>query len=334
VLNPFVVPNRLGPAQVAAVRALTLTLVAAMIPQATARAQSGESLPAVEAVTNARHDLKLGFTVGGRVDRIAVEPGQSVQKGDVLMELDNKEGKALIKIYQARADSGAQIKVAKERANLAQTEYDLIIEREEREVYDEGGKRRRKAELAVAEAELEVAKMQQKEAGLQLEQAQARADRYLLKAPMNGIVEQLIVNEGEVVEQLKPVLRLVVADPLRIDAAVPTHRTLGLQVDGRAYVQVRQEVLPGFEGYYHARIVHIANVADAASGTRLVRLEMPNPQAMPAGTPVDVLFDKPAGIDVKNTPAEAQPEDPPRPGAAQAQPAPEQQDESALAQVE
>ena len=83
------------------------------------------------------------------------------------------------------------------------------------------------------------------------------------------------------------VARLVVTDPLWIDVPVSTPATLSLKVGGTALVH---SVLPGFEDAMTGHILHLAAVADAASNTRIVRVEMPNPRGMPAGTEVSVEF--------------------------------------------
>jgi len=242
----------------------------------------------IEAVTKARHDLKLGFTVGGQVKTVEVEPGERISQGQTLMEIRNEEGKALIEIYEIRADSDVQERSAREQVNLAEVELEMKQYAFERDAASEMEVRRREVQLKVAELELESVRQQMAETKLQLKQAKARGAQYELKAPMDGVVEQVIVSEGETVEALKPVLRMVVTDPLRIDAFVPTQQTLGLAVDGPAYVAVE---MPGHRGVYEGKIVHLASVADAASNTRLVRIQIDNRHHMPAGTPVFVSFE-------------------------------------------
>ena len=133
-----------------------------------------------------------------------------------------------------------------------------------------------------------MALQQAEEAVLQLNQARARHEQYILRAPTDGIVEIVTVEEGELVETLNPVLQLVVIDPLWIDAAVPTDQTLDLKISDA--VQVRID-LPGHNEPVMGKIIHMAEVADAASNTRLVRVEMPNPKLLPAGIQVTLDFD-------------------------------------------
>lgn len=242
----------------------------------------------VDAVTRARYDLKLGFTVGGKVAKIHVKPGDMVQKGDVLMELADEEGKALVKLYRIRSSSDLALRSAEAALQLARVELEAT----------------QKAESAVSKIELERAEIRTTQAGLevrmakqtaqealhQLAQAQSRHEQYLLLAPTGGAVDLIAVEEGELVESLKAVLRLVVIDPLWIDAAVPTEQTLGLKRGDPAWVQSQ---LGGYDKPVRGTIVHLAQVADAASDTRLVRVEIANPKQIPAGGQVIVSIHAP-----------------------------------------
>ena len=49
-------------------------------------------------------------------------------------------------------------------------------------------------------------------------------------------------------------------------------------------------MLPGRDTAILGRVIHIAAVADAASDTRLVRVEIPNKIGLPAGCQVTVSF--------------------------------------------
>ncbi len=244
----------------------------------------------IEAVTKARYDLKLGFTVGGKVGRIHVKPGDTIQKDDLLMELEDEEGKSLVELYKLRANSELGLLSAQAALRLAQVEEKAI-----RTAYTKDAATPievERAEIRTTQAQLEVRMARQtgEETKLQLEQAKSRHEQYLLRAPTDGIVDLLSVEVGELVESLKPVLRQVVIDPLWIDAAVPLSQTLALKTGDPAWVRID---LAGREKTAKGKIVHLALIADAASETRLVRIEMPNPQLTPAGGHVTVWFDPP-----------------------------------------
>jgi multidrug efflux pump subunit AcrA (membrane-fusion protein) len=111
----------------------------------------------------------------------------------------------------------------------------------------------------------------------------------VLTAPRAGVLDDVKVAPGETVEPLEPVTHLVVIDPLRIDVQVPLGESLSLEKDDPAWVVHK---LPGDRAPVRGRVIHVAPVADAASSTRLVRVEVPNPEKIPAGGEVVVHFDK------------------------------------------
>lgn len=242
----------------------------------------------VSAIAKPRHDLRLGFTESGRVVEVLVQPGATVTAGQPLVRLDSREAASQLELISTRSGSTLEIESAQAAYDLARNEEASV-----REAFNRGGASEfelRRAELRTRQAQLTL-ELQQREAveiAHRLALAQVKLEHFTLTAPMSGIVEDIVVEPGEMVEALKPVLRLVVTDPLRIDAHVPSAQSLAMQLGDEAVI--RFEVTgPGRTSI--GRIVHLASVADAASETRLVRIEVPNPSRLPAGTQVRVEFD-------------------------------------------
>ncbi|MCC6579217.1 MAG: efflux RND transporter periplasmic adaptor subunit [Phycisphaeraceae bacterium] len=251
----------------------------------------------VEAVTKARYDLNLGFIVGGKVATVHVKPGDPAKAGDVLIELEDKEGLATMEIWKFRAESEVAIHAARAKQELSKVE-----EAKTRELV---GKNAAAAfELTRAEIQSKIdglsvdnAIQDQDEAKRQLAVYRARHENFTLKAPTDGLVEEIIVNPGEMVESLKPVLRLVVTNPLWIDAAVPMQQTVSLKVGDPAWVA---SIIDGENVMKQGKIIHIAQVADPASDTRLVRVELPNPEHQPAGGQVKLRWSPPEPVEKPN----------------------------------
>ncbi len=245
----------------------------------------------IDAVSRARHDLKLGFTVPGRVLNRFVHPGDRVKTGERLIELEDKEGLAQIEIWQFRSQSTVAIEQAQASLELARTEEKRTRELVAKHAAVPFELKRAELTTKVQELALIKAQMEQVEAKLQLEITRARHDSYTLLAPMGGRIELILVDKGEVVENLKPVVQLVVTDPLRVDARVPLEQTKTLKVGNQAWVQSGQtkQIVVG-------KIIHMAEVADSASDTLLVRVEYPNPQLHTAGEQVIVYLTEPKGV--------------------------------------
>jgi RND family efflux transporter MFP subunit len=268
------------------VRVLALSaavLTAGLFSQAAARAQ-------VEAVTTARHDLELGFVVGGRVDKVQVKPGDLVKQGDVLIELEDKEGVAVIERLKFRLSNDSEIRAAIAKHKLAVLQEERLKELVAKQAAAPFELKSAEVQAEIAAIEVEIAKQNMEDLQKQLDQAQARHEQYVLKAPSAGAIEVVKLETGELVEELKPVLRLVMTEVLWVDAAVPTAQTLTLKTDAPAWVRSK---LAGFDEAVQGKIVFVAEVADAASDTRMVRVEVPNTQRLPAGGLVSVSFSPP-----------------------------------------
>ena len=243
-----------------------------------------------DAVTQPRYDLKMGFTVPGQVSVLKVKQGDHIKKGEVLGELEDSEGEALVKLYQIRTKSDLELKAAQAKHRLAIVEEKRLTYLVEQKAASAFELERAKASAEVAALEVDMASRQRLETEEQLKQAASRHDRYLLKAPIDGYVDQLGISVGENVEANKPVIRLVATETLWIDAAVPTGMTLKLKVGDNAWVRSKLE---GYSKPIVGKIVFLASVADAASDTRPVRVEIANSQKLPAGGHVVVYFTDP-----------------------------------------
>jgi multidrug resistance efflux pump len=108
-----------------------------------------------------------------------------------------------------------------------------------------------------------------------------------LVAPLDGLIEDVSVEAGESIGTLGPVIRLVQNDPLWIDVPVPMTQASTLEVGQNVWVTFPAAAATPAP---NAQIINIATVADAASDTLRVRIEVPNPTKRPAGERVAVAF--------------------------------------------
>ena len=100
---------------------------------------------------------------------------------------------------------------------------------------------------------------------------------------------------------------LVVTDPLWIDAWVRIEQTLKLKRGDPALIRLK---LPGhYDRPVQGKIIHLGQVANPSSDRRLVRIEMANPQQLPAGIEVTVSFAPPeVAPELPSVPAPADPQ--------------------------
>ncbi len=136
-------------------------------------------------IVTADRYVSIGVRVAGRIDRYFVEEGQSVKQGDSLVQLDDRDYRALV----TRTEAGLTMA----RANLALAEADLkrgsalhgqgVISQQELDVW------RNKADVARAT-------VNQLEADLA--QARVNLEYTLLRAPADGVVLAKLKEVGEI----------------------------------------------------------------------------------------------------------------------------------------
>lgn len=277
-----------------------LTMLLACALGASTRSGAHEAPPAidasstVEAIAMARHDVKLSFTIAGRVSRVLAAPGDAVRVGQAVVALDDRDQRARVAHLEQRASSDAEVRAAQARLRLALIEEQRARDALARNAAAPFEVERHELETALARINLEQAEQRRAEAAHELELARLRLDEHVLRSPIDGVIEDVPVREGESVEPLAAAARVVATDVLRIDARVPTARTVGMRVGDAAYAMVR---LGRERTSLKGRIVHLASVADAASDTRLVRVEADNSAGVPAGVRMFVVFGGGAGGD-------------------------------------
>ena len=106
-----------------------------------------------------------------------------------------------------------------------------------------------------------------------------------LNSPIAGIVDVVGYEVGEAINGLEGIIRVVKTDPLWIDVPLPVEQARTFEKGQSVAV-----TFPGEEKPSVAEIIYISTVADAASSTLRVRVEVPNPRKRPAGEHLQVSF--------------------------------------------
>ena len=141
-------------------------------------------------------------------------------------------------------------------------------------------------ETRLAQLQLDQAEEASRLAGLELRRAEETLKRHTIRSPIDGVVVQRYLAPGESV-RFQPILRLAQLDPLRVEVIVPVSAFGKVKVGETAIVQPEEPVV----GNYEAKIVIVDRVADAASGTFRVALDLPNPDySLPSGLKCIVQF--------------------------------------------
>jgi len=241
----------------------------------------------LQGITAPNADITLSFVVPGRVSDVQVEPGTTVEKDQLLVHLYDKPEK--IQCQQLKMLSEDRTKINAAKAELAQKQVDL---KKLEQARAKGAASVWEVEhlflnVRIAELSLQSAILEQQQYRQRYDHASSQLVRMRLAAPIAGLVEEVSVEVGESIGTLGPVVRIVQNDPLWIDVPVPMAQALNLTVDQDVWI-----TFPGAtaEATPNGRIINISAVADAASETLRIRIEVPNPLKRPAGERVAVAF--------------------------------------------
>ena len=184
--------------------------------------------------------------IAGRIARIGFRDGEAVQRGAVLVELDNAVQRA--ELQQARA------KLTLAKANSGRTE-DLFA----RNFVSQSSRDNARAELDLARASLDL--------------AQARLDRTVIRAPFAGVVGIRSVSPGDFVQDGDALINLEDIATLKLDFRLPELYLDRVQ-QGQA-LELATDVLP--DEVFVARVDAIDPLVDAQGRALRLRASLANP---------------------------------------------------------
>jgi RND family efflux transporter MFP subunit len=236
----------------------------------------------VRAVTRPSADITLSFVQPGRIAQVSFQEGDAVKAGDILVRQDD------VAEQVAQSEDLTQVKAAE--ASLAQKKVDL--EKLQKAAASNAATflevEHAKLDVTIAELSLELARFEHEQAGRKYEEQRIRVDRMQLKSPIDGRIEKIDVEVGESADALADCVRVVRIDPLWIDAPVPCVQASGLKTGMTARVQFSES--DNANTTSQGRVIFVGSVADAASDTLRVRIEVANKTARAAGEHVLVTF--------------------------------------------
>lgn len=222
---------------------------------------------------------EVGSQVVGVVEAVHVERGALVRDGQPLVKLRSDVEQANAGAARTRASIDADVMAAQASVTLADQKVRRAKALVAQGFISEQAVEQAKGEHEVARQKLRQVRGQQRIAADEQRIAMAQLALRTVRSPFAGVVVERYVNVGERVEE-RPLMRIAVIDPLRVELMVPNAQFGRFSAGDR--VTVRPE-LPGVEPVV-ATVRHVDRVLDAASNSFRVRLTLPNPQhRLPAG---------------------------------------------------
>lgn len=240
----------------------------------------------IAAITAPSADVTLSFVQPGRIANVRVREGEAVTVGQALIEQDDAVDRVRLAQLEASSQDTTQIQAAE--ASLAQKKVDLkkLEAAAAKNAATELEVEYAKLNVTIAGLSLQLAVFEHEQARRKYEEAKLQIDNMSLKSPIGGSVEKIDVETGESVNALTGVVRVVQIDPLWIDVPVPLVQARSLKYGAVSRVEFPDPHKATVEGI----VIYMGAVADAASGTLRVRIQVPNKTRRPAGEHVKVIF--------------------------------------------
>lgn len=193
----------------------------------------------------ARESVVLVSPVSEAVTSVRFEDGQIVRKGDLLLELENKEETA--QFQEAEANLSEATKQFSRVQNLV-----------------ENGN--------ASNASLDAERRQVEEARFRLAAAQARLSDRLITAPFDGVLGLRQVSEGSFLSTNTPITTIDAIDLIRLDFFVP-ERFIATLATGQE-VEATVEAYPG--RVFKGRVKTVDSRVDPVTRSVLIRAEIGN----------------------------------------------------------
>jgi len=211
----------------------------------------------------AAHETEVGAKIMARVLAVGVHAGQHVQKGAVLLELDRSDLEA------RHRQAIAVVDAAKAALAQAQTDFDRVSRLRAQGSASEH-------EFTTATNQLNTAKANHEEASSRLEEAGTVVTYATIRAPLDGVIIDKVVDVGDMVKPGQTLVRLY--DQLQLVATVRESLATRLQVGQRLPV-----TLDALNLACYGTISEIVPEADVLSRAFQVKVTGPCPPGVIPG---------------------------------------------------
>lgn len=198
---------------------------------------------AVPAEVKGARDALLAAPIGGFVEKVYVEEGQEVKKGQAIAAIDRSSAAA------RREQAAAQLDQARAEAQRVETMGDLASAQQRDQV---------QTQLRLAQAQDELAAI--------------NLQRSMVTAPFAGVVGQLGVEVGEIAGPGAPVARLIELDRVELSMSVSDRDVVGLKAGMPVTITTDAAA-----GLFTGTLSTISPAADLSTRAFLVKAVVENP---------------------------------------------------------
>lgn len=220
----------------------------------------------------ARRTSQLGFSSGGRINRLTADVGSRVESGQVLARLDTRALRAQLASAQASVDE-------------ATASYNLALSTVDRQIA-------LSAKGHVSQQRVDEANAQANTAMARIAAAQANADTLRVQidlaridAPYDGMITARMADEGAIAGPAQPIFELVETGNLEAKIGLTETLASTLEIGGR-YTLISEQ------GEVEAKLRSMTGVIDAGQRTVTTVFDIIDPDQVAIGAVVRIALDR------------------------------------------
>ena len=241
-----------------------------------------------DCIIEARQTVDIRSPVEGLIEKVAVERGEFVKKGQVVVTLESGPERAALAIARSRAEQQGAVKAAEAKLDLSRKKETRAEELARQNFISPNALEEARTERSLSESELRVSRENQRLAELEVQRANELLNMRTIKSPVNGVVVDRYIKAGEfaTTNVKDPIVKIAEVDPLNVEVILPARLYGDIKRGSKA------EVAPETPAKkYIATVAVVDQVMNAAAGTFGVRLELRNANLeIPAGARCRVRF--------------------------------------------
>ena len=222
---------------------------------------------------------EVGSPVQGVIDRLLVDRGDSVQRGQPIVELESGTETVNLEYARVRASMSSEVDAREADLTLAKESLARIQVLHEKDLVPTQDLDKARAQRLIASAALVQALENLELTQIEATRAATVLDQKTIRSPIDGVVVEQQAFAGEFVYD-NPLMTLAQLDPLRVEVVLPAHLFGSIKPGDVATVSPELDTGEPLV----AQVQVIDRLLDTRSGTFGVRFTLPNPElTIPGG---------------------------------------------------
>lgn len=227
----------------------------------------------LDGFTEPYREIDVAASETGTLATLDVEEGDEVSKGQRLGGLDDDVLKASLQVAEQGVKSQGRLRSAFAEYKMQRERLEKIGGLLHRDHASQAEYDQVRSEYEIAHAKVQSMQEDLKVKVLERNQIRAQLERRQILSPINGIVTEILKDQGEFVAATDPVvLKIVQLDPLQVIFFVPTEQARSIRRGEEVNIELGSYREPA-----KASVVFVSPAADAQSGTVRVKVRLPNP---------------------------------------------------------